>query len=134
MERLQDYVSGNGDLLLGVSLASLLLFVGSLALVPWLVKRAPHDVFVRERPARSLRAQLFYTVVKNVVGLALAVAGVMMLVLPGQGLLTLLVAFVLLDFPRKQVFLRRLVKRPTVWRALSYLRERSGAPPFEPPR
>jgi hypothetical protein len=133
MERLQDYVSGNGDLLVGVSLASLLLFVGSLALVPWLVKRAPHDVFVRARPVRNLRTQLFYTVVKNVVGLALAVAGVAMLVLPGQGLLTLLVAFALLDLPGKQVLLRRLVRRPAVWRALCYLRKRSGAPPFEPP-
>jgi hypothetical protein len=63
----------------------------------------------------------------------LLVAGVAMLVLPGQGLLMVLLALSLVDLPKKRVLVRTIVQRPPVWRALSYFRERAGKPPFERP-
>jgi uncharacterized membrane protein YbaN (DUF454 family) len=65
--------------------------------------------------------------------LVLLVAGVLMLVLPGQGLLTVFIALVLLDFPGKFRFERWLVQRRSVGRALQWMRRHGGAPPFEIP-
>jgi hypothetical protein len=125
----------HADLVGLLSIASILMLVGSLLLVPWLILRAPHDVFVRtsggHRPTtpRSVIVRL----ARNVVGACLLLAGLLMLVLPGQGLLTMVVGVCLMDLPRKRELLGRLVTRPTVWRALAWIRHRAGKSPFDPP-
>ena len=131
MDQLRTYVLSHGQVLAFVSVASAFMFVGSLVLVPWLVARAPRDFFVRS----SIRpVSLGWRVVRNIVGLTLLVMGALMLVLPGQGVLTILVAFALVDVPGKRRLLRCVAKRPAVWQGLSYLRRRAGVPPFDPPR
>ena len=51
----------------------------------------------------------------------------------GQGLLTLLVGLLLMNFPGKYQLERWLVGRPGVLAALDWLRQRKGEPPFDPP-
>ena len=60
--------------------------------------------------------------------------GVLMLVLPGQGVLTILIGLTLLDFPGKRRFVRRLLMRPRVFRVINRLRRRFGRPPLKPGR
>ncbi len=123
-----------------ISLVSLALAVGSLVLLPLVVSRLPQDYFTREGPSfrRRLRSEGFcgavVLVAKNLLGLVLAGFGFAMIVLPGQGLLTLLVATVLLDFPGKHRFERRLVAQVGVKRALDRIRQRFGRPPFDAPK
>ena len=62
------------------------------------------------------------------VGLFLSVPGV-----PGQGLLTILIGVLLIDFPNKYRLERWLVSRPGVLPLLTRLRTRFGRPPFELP-
>ena len=69
---------------------------------------------------------------KNGLGVVLLAAGIAMLVLPGQGLLTLVVALILLDFPGKRRLQRRIVYAPRVLAALNALRRRAGREPLEP--
>ena len=73
--------------------------------------------------ARNLAGWLFITV-----GLFLAVPGV-----PGQGLLTIFIGVLLIDFPNKYRLERWLVTRPGVLPLLTRLRIRFGRPPFELP-
>jgi hypothetical protein len=56
-----------------------------------------------------------------------------MLLVPGQGLLSIAVALVLLDFPGKYRFERWLATRPAVWRSLNWLRRRAGCKPLQTP-
>ena len=118
---------------------SLLTFVGSLAALPVLVALLPADYFRRARrhvgTARNRHPALRIIViaVKNTLGLVLLIAGIAMLVLPGQGLLTILVGLVLLDFPGKFALERRIVRRPRVLRALNWLRAKARKPPLQPP-
>lgn len=125
--------------LLTVTGGTLALAAASLAAVPFMVIRLPRDHFVRPRPrlGERLRAASapgkLLLLLKNLLGLILGLLGVLMLVLPGQGLLTILLALVLLDLPRKHALERRLVRRPGVRRALDGLRRRFGRPPFEHP-
>jgi hypothetical protein len=53
-----------------------------------------------------------------------------MLIVPGQGLLTIAVALILLDFPGRFRLERWLATRPAVWRSLNWLRKRAGHKPF----
>jgi hypothetical protein len=56
-----------------------------------------------------------------------------MLVVPGQGLLSIAVALIVLDFPGKFRLERWLATRPPVWRSLNWLRKRFDRPPLEIP-
>lgn len=118
---------------------SLLGVVGSLIGIPWVVARLPRDYF--NRPQRSPWREstgepllaLLMGVLKNILGALLVLLGLVMLVTPGQGLLTLLVGLLLMNFPGKYQLERWLVLRPGVLTALNWLRERRNQPPFEPP-
>ncbi len=70
---------------------------------------------------------------KNLLGGVLVVLGLVMLLTPGQGLLTLLIGLMLMNFPGKYRLERWLVTRPGVLRALNWLRARQGHQPLEAP-
>ena len=142
-ERLPDWARLGVDWLcepavLGaLAIGSVVLFVASAVGVPYFVVRMPADYFSRrERRRFGLKGrarskwQTVARVVQNVLGVWLLLAGVAMLVLPGQGIATLVVALLLLDFPGKRRLQRRIVSVPHVLRALNALRARAGQPPL----
>ena len=105
----------------------------------WAIIRLPVDYFTQEkrRPLstweeRPVLRPLFL-VAKNLMGLLLVLAGIAMLVLPGQGLLTILIGVVLLDFPGKFRLQRWLATRRPVWRSLNWLRRRARRPELKRP-
>jgi hypothetical protein len=53
-----------------------------------------------------------------------------MLVLPGQGLLTLIVGVLMMNFPGKRRLQRRVLAIPAVLNAVNALRKRTGEPPL----
>jgi hypothetical protein len=74
-----------------------------------------------------------YLIAKNLLGLVLIIAGIAMLVLPGQGLLTIVVGVVLMNFPGKYRLERWLATRRPVWRSLNWLRRRASRPELQRP-
>jgi hypothetical protein len=70
-------------------------------------------------------------VLKNLLGLVLVLAGIAMMLLPGQGLLTVFVGLLLLEFPGKHRLERRLIGWGPIYRAINRLRRRAGRPPLE---
>jgi hypothetical protein len=117
---------------------SLVMFVGTLVVLPLIVARLPADYFARDqRPAgghASARTpRLLGLVGKNLFGFVLILAGVAMLVLPGQGILMILIGLVLLDFPGKRALERRLVQQPSVWQAMNWIRAKAHQPALEMP-
>ncbi len=122
-------------LLVGLGIGSAVLFFGTLIAVPTIVVSLPPDYFIgprrpaRSRPNRSALAGA-RTVLRNLLGVVFVFAGVMMLVLPGQGILTLLVGLALVDFPGKRSFEKRLAGQRHVRKSLQWLRERAGREPL----
>jgi len=122
-----------------LGLASLALFVVSLVVFPLVVANLPEDYFVRDKrdPAHQKRRHpvvwVLLSVVKNIFGFVLILAGIAMLVLPGQGILTILMGVALANFPGKFTLERRLVRRPAVGRALNRIRRFAGKDPLELP-
>jgi hypothetical protein len=56
-----------------------------------------------------------------------------MLVLPGQGILTILIGISLLEFPGKRRLELAIVKRSSIRRAIDRIRQRSGTEPLNLP-
>jgi len=134
-----DWLSEYRDVLAWVALGSVGFLVISLAALPWLLGLLPADWFSSEQP-QGLSWQSHHPLVaimvrigRNLAGAVLLLAGVAMLVLPGQGILTILAAFVLLDLPGKRRFEIFLVRKPRILAALNWLRKRRGVAPFSGP-
>jgi hypothetical protein len=72
-----------------------------------------------------------FVISKNAIGIVFVVLGVVMLVLPGQGLLTIVVGLMLLDFPGKYEVELWVVRRPSILRAINWIRSRAHKPPLE---
>lgn len=121
---------------------SLFLFVGSLLMLPILVARIPADYF----KARRLRVEtqrithqkpphfllrLGLKILKNVFGVLLLLAGIAMLLLPGQGIVTILLGLMLIDFPGKQNFEEEMIQKPAVLKTINWMREKASKPPLE---
>jgi hypothetical protein len=114
---------------------SVLGFLGSLILIPVILVRLPPTYFEAHHPRRWLQGhhpilRLLAHVVKNIAGGVFLVAGLAMLVLPGQGLLTMLIGLSLLDFPGKRRLEAAVISRPGVLRAINALRAKFGRPPL----
>ena len=122
-----------------LAIASAIAFVGTLLLIPIVVVRMPADYFVAEAPppwsfrGRFPLLSLAVRVLKNLLGVALVAVGFALLVLPGQGILTILLGLTLVDFPGKRRLEVALVSRDRVRRSLNWLRGRFGHPPLEIP-
>jgi len=116
--------------------ASFLTFLAFLILIPLLAVRIPSDYFARGKVHGRLWAnqhlvlRMVLLIGKNLLGCVFIVAGIVMLVLPGQGILTILAGIMLLDFPGKYRFLRWIIARPQVLRTLNWFRRRAGRAPL----
>jgi len=129
----------SAELTMLVIVVGLALLVGSALAVPWFARRLPADyLIVSRRPASSAGAvppcRLLLRVAKNILGAVLLLLGVAMLVLPGQGLLTMALGLVLLDFPGKRKAVRAVLGYAPVLGGLNRLRTRAGLPALETPR
>ncbi|MEN6404873.1 MAG: PGPGW domain-containing protein [Thermoguttaceae bacterium] len=121
------------EILLGwLGAVSVLMFVGSLILVPWLVIRIPPDYFVHRRrwldrhSGRHPLVRVLLLAAKNLLGVILVLAGVAMLVLPGQGILTILIGLMCIDFPGKFALEKRLANQPPILAAMNWIRTKAG--------
>ena len=115
---------------------SVLLFIATAIVVPLFLVRIPADYYARNTHARQFLAdahpvtRALLLAGKNAVGLILVVTGIFMLVLPGQGVLTIIAGMMLVDFPGKQRLERWLIGRPVVLRSINWLRKRKKQPPL----
>jgi hypothetical protein len=110
------------------------MFLLGIAAVPWFIVRVPDDYFVHSRrpdPAwRVSWLRWVWLAAKNLLGLGFLFMGILMLVLPGQGILTILIALTLLDFPGKFRLERWVVTRRGVLDSINWVRKRNGRKPL----
>ena len=132
-----QFLSENSLLLEWLGLLSVLTFIGSLVAIPWIIARLPANYFIRHRQLVAERherhpliARLIF-VCRNVIGIVFLTAGIAMLVLPGQGIITILIGISLMDFPIKNNLVDYLVRRKRVIRLLNWIRQKEKKPPFE---
>lgn len=121
----------------GLSAAIFFIF---LFAIPLLIVKLPSDFFVRQsfqRPRLASRnhpaMMLIYLITKNLVGMMIIFAGIAMLFLPGQGIITIIVGLSLLNFPGKRRLVLYLVCHSFLIRSVNRLRIRFNKPAFLTP-
>ncbi len=123
-----------------MSLSSILMFFGTMAGLAITIVFLPSGHFVKENDkslfinVKNPWLRILYRILKNAIGLLFIVAGIAMLLLPGQGLLALLVGLSLTDFPGKRRVIRFIVKRKAVIESANWLRKKFDRSPLQEPR
>lgn len=124
------------SVLLGLGIF-LVTFAINLGIVSLILVKIPSDYFKSSRTGKFLKdkspvVRVLAIVGKNLLGVLLVLLGVVLSLpgVPGQGLLTILLGIMLLDFPGRRRFERWLVSRPAVFKAINKLRHRFSKPPL----
>jgi hypothetical protein len=108
--------------------------LGTLVVVPLILVRLPADYFLYpDRKAvlwinRNCYFRIPIFLAKNLLGAILILAGVLMLALPGQGVLTIIIGLVLMEFPGKYHAERLVINRPSVLAAINWIRVKAEKP------
>ena len=111
---------------------SLLFYVVSLILIPWFIIRLPEDYFKYEKPPsrQQLSGNSWQNIAKNTFAVAVIIAGIIMLVTPGPGILSILIGIMLTDIPGKYKIERWLIKYPPVLKSITWIRQKAGKEPL----
>jgi len=118
------------------TLSVLLLLVTILA-TPLLVSLLPVDYFrsTKRHPILPGWKGVVWSLVRNVLGVVFMILGIVMLVLPGPGVVCFIMGLSLCEFPGKQRFLRDLINRyPSILSSLNWVRQKSGKDTLLAPR
>lgn len=116
------------------------LFLISLVLVPMLLAKIPADYFTREgkrtSPTNKIH-RIHYSIIwtlRNLLALFLMLAGVLMLVLPGQGLLTIFLGLCTAEFPGKKKLEQKLITITSISTSINWIRDKLGVEPLRVPK
>lgn len=115
---------------------SLISFIATLIAVPLLIVSLPTRYLMDNGDDTFLQKTIWripYLLIKNLIGSVFVVAGLAMLLLPGQGVLTILIGVTLINFPGKRRLVRRLLRWKNVANAVNRLRLMFKRSPLEMP-
>jgi hypothetical protein len=122
-----------------VGISSVVIFFATLIILMTVTVMLPSEYFLRHpgnhpiAPAKNPLLFACYQVCKNLVGAFFILAGLLMLVLPGQGLISLIIGLSLITFPGKRRLIRFVVQRKGVLRSANWLRAKFDRPPLDAP-
>jgi hypothetical protein len=123
--------------LIGASIF-LVSFFANLGIVSLILVKLPADHFSKNRKTKfwsGPRPWLHAAKVigKNIAGILLVALGVVLSLpgVPGQGLLTVLLGIMLLDFPGRDRLEQKLLSKPSIVNTINSLRGRFGKKPLE---
>lgn len=121
-------------IVLGISFgAFLILTVVLIKVLKHLIARLPSDYFTNRTRAKSRKGSVAAKIFRNIGAVLLLLAGVALSFpgVPGPGLLLILVALILGDFPKKFEMLAWLAERRLMSKWLNKTRAKNGKPAFE---
>ena len=131
------WFSNHPGVLIGLGASSILIFIISILGISWFVAQIPEDYFLlsKRKPSkwqeRKPALRLIVLFGKNIIGFSLITGGLLMLVLPGQGLLTIVTGLLLINYPGKYKLEQKLVTMPSIFRALNWIRVKANKPPLK---
>ena len=137
---MSDWIGHNHAILWWLGAIGLLTMLVSAIAIPFVVARIPADYLVNDQVSRALSERsnplrrLVLLILKNIFGWLLILAGIVMLIAPGQGLLTVFVGLTLINFPGKRRFLRALLRRPSIYRVANWIRAKCHVAPMQLPK
>ena len=74
----------------------------------------------------SSETRMVIIIVKNVIGIVMLISGLLLLILPGQGILTMIIGILLIDYPGKFKLEQKMISIPSVFKGLNWFRAKSN--------
>src|SRR5882762_637338 len=112
-------------------------FALSLAVISFILVKVPSTYFQESHSRdfwveRHAAIRWAGVIAKNLLGTVLVLLGILMSIpgVPGQGILTILLGVMLLDFPGKRQLEHKLVSRPVILEKINRLRHKFSKPPL----
>jgi len=125
------WLMGYSSILIGLGGLSVLILVFSIAGMGWFIAQIPADYFIHnKRQAKhwnkySAQARIVIIIFKNIFGGIMLLSGLFLLVLPGQGLLTMIIGLLLIDYPGKFQLEQKIISIPSIFRSLNWFRAKA---------
>jgi len=134
IENIQNLFGDYYDFFFWLGIVSSLIFLISLLSIGWLVSLIPSDYFINRKESKFKLnypvAWIVSAVIKNIFGYILILGGILMLILPGQGLITIFIGLLLSNYPGKYSIEKRIIATPKILKSINWLRKRSNEPPL----
>ena len=134
IEKIQNLFGNYYDFFFWLGIVSSVIFLVSLLSIGWLVSLIPSDYFINRKESKFKLnypvAWIVSVVIKNIFGYILIFGGILMLILPGQGLITIFVGLLLSNYPGKYSIEKRIIATPKILKSINWLRKRSNEPPL----
>ena len=136
IEKIISWSSMDSDLLFLLGSLSIFILIISVFMMVLIISFLPEDYFKSEnrnlissvQNSRYPLLKLLVLITKNFFGVLLLLSGILMLVLPGQGILTIITGLVFMDYPGKYKFERKLLRQKGVINSINWIRSRLGKP------
>ena len=131
------FIHSHEILLLWLVIASIIGFIGSLIAIPWILIQIPSDYFSHKKRQKHQWGsypsviRLALLLIKNILGVIFIISGIIMLLVPGQGIITIIIGIILSDFPYKYKIERWIIKHPAILRSINQLRVKAKQSPLE---
>ncbi|HPC35842.1 MAG TPA: hypothetical protein P5268_09920 [Candidatus Marinimicrobia bacterium] len=129
-----DWLKEHASLLKYAGVISIITFFGTILLMVVLILMIPADYFSNPKRRKSYLITrrpllgIILLTIKNLIGLIFLIVGFLLLFMPGQGILTILIGVVLMNFPGKYRIERKLVKRPGILQGINKIRGKFNRP------
>ncbi len=130
LDLISSYFTEYEYILITIGIVSGVVFIVSLLAMPWLLGTIPVDYFTNDNHCKN-ESHFFITVIKNLFGFVLLLVGVIMLVTPGQGIISILLGLFLMEFPGKRQLELKLINHNPTFKTLNWLRSKANKPPFK---
>ena len=135
IDQISGIILNYKNFILWLGSISFLVFIFSLISIKWLVALIPSDYFIENKRNKYQSSYpltwLISIIIKNIVGYILIIGGILMLVLPGQGLFTIIIGLMLSNYPGKYFIERKFIALPSVLKTINWLRKKSNKPPLK---
>ena len=123
------------EMLMWISIGSGIMLILTAIGIPFAIVRLPEDYLVNDGQAGWLDKQPAVVrwglrIFKNLLGVVLVILGIVMLVLPGQGILSIVLGLSLVDFPGRHALQCKLIRRPKVIDSINWIRRKFQRPPL----
>ncbi|MEO1938328.1 MAG: hypothetical protein ABGW85_06805 [Sulfurimonas sp.] len=122
---------------LWLTIASVIGFIGSLIVIPWILIRIPSDYFSHKKRQKHLWdnyppiIRLLLLIMKNMLGIVFIISGIIMLFMPGQGIVTIIIGIILTDLPDKYKIEQWIINHTVILKYINKLRATAKQSPIE---
>ncbi len=132
-----SFLHNHETVLFWLTIASIIGLIASLAIIPWVLVRIPSDYFSHKKRQKYQWdnyppiLRLAFVLLKNILGVVFILIGIILLILPGQGILMIVAGLFFVDFPYKYEVEGWIIKHPVVLGSINRLRAKAKRSPLE---